>query len=206
MESGESAGTVGVRVIAASSRNVEKMAKSGVFREDLYFRLNVLPLYLPPLRTRPEDIAALAALFLKRSDKGRGTVFSAEAQQAMLGYVWPGNARELENRVEMALVTCEGRVGGAIDAKDLFPTDDAEAAERAAEESADLVLPYPAPLPGTELKEAMDDFKKEFITRRLTAHKWNVTRTAGELGMQRTYLSRLLKELGIKKPDSGTEL
>ena len=103
--------TIDARIIAATNRNLEEMVANGLFREDLYYRLNVIPLFLPPMRERPEDVALLAGQFLRRfAEKLRRPVvgFSAEALQRLCDYSWPGNVRELENIIERAVNLVDG--------------------------------------------------------------------------------------------------
>jgi Nif-specific regulatory protein len=175
---------VDVRVIAATNRNLEAAMDQGLFRQDLYYRLNVLPFIVPPLRDRSEDIPVLADYFLKRSCKDvkkNISGFSGEAMEALLTYRWPGNVRELENIVERAVVISNG----------------------------DYIVPSDLMLPGTadtnnagqsgNLREAVWQFKRHFIIRSLDTHDWNQTETAKAIGIQRTYLSKLIKELNISR-------
>jgi Nif-specific regulatory protein len=181
---------VDVRIISATNRNIEALVAEGKFREDLYYRLNVLPLYIPPLRQRPEDIIELADFFLKRSMQKTNRKFegfSHSALQAMLSYPWPGNIRELENCVERACV-----VGKKlwIEGEDLFLR----------QESSVNLLGGGEDEGDRSLKTATTVFKSHFIKKSLEDHNWNQTETAKSLDIQRTYLSRLIKELGITNP------
>ncbi len=176
---------VDVRIIAATNKDLEKALADGSFRHDLYYRLNVIPIYVPALRERPEDIPDLAEFFLKRVNhdtKKQIRGFTPEAIDALMTYQWPGNVRELENVVERAVVICRG---------DFIRPDDLilNAGERARQDDY-----Y-----GRTLKEAVNLFKKHFIQRMLEQYHWKQTETSRVLGVQRTYLSRLLKELNIKK-------
>lgn len=176
--------TVDVRIIAATNRDIESLVQAGEFRSDLYYRLNVLPLTIPPLRQRPEDVSELAEFFLKRFARETNkhvTGFSDEALEALLSYHWPGNVRELENAIERAVVIArhervmpedlllQGAVGG----------DDTR-------------------YQGKSLKDSINLFKRQFIRRALDRHGWNHTETAQELQIQRSYLSKLVKDLNIK--------
>ncbi|MFW6368154.1 MAG: sigma 54-interacting transcriptional regulator [Spirochaetota bacterium] len=176
--------TVDVRIVAATNRDIEEAVDNGSFRRDLYYRLNVLPLYIPPLRERPEDITELATFFLKKFNhetKKQIRGFSGEAIETLLSYSWPGNVRELENAIERAVVIAQGE---HISPSDLvLPTG-----ERANEER----------YRGRTLKESVTLFKRQFIRSTLERHNWNQTEASRELGIQRTYLSRLVKELEIK--------
>jgi Nif-specific regulatory protein len=155
------------------------------FRSDLYYRLNVLPLFIPPLRERKEDIPALASHFLKKSSRetNRQIIgFSDNAMQNMLSYAWPGNVRELENAVERAVVMTRNTI---INSSDLM----------LAGKSQDIT-----DYSGRSLKTAINIFKTHFLRTSLELHGWNQTETAKALQIQRTYLSRLIKELNIAQP------
>ncbi|MDR3173148.1 MAG: sigma 54-interacting transcriptional regulator [Treponema sp.] len=176
--------TVNVRILAATNKDIEAQVEKGEFRSDLYYRLNVLPLFIPPLRQRTEDIPELASFFLKKfmmETKKQFEGFSDKAMKAMLSYSWPGNIRELENSVERACVIGKGRW---IQQEDLF-LNNTPAVISGQEEG------------GRDLKNAINSFKTYFIHKVLEEHNWNQTETAKELGIQRTYLSRLIKELDI---------
>ncbi|ADK81179.1 sigma-54-dependent Fis family transcriptional regulator [Sediminispirochaeta smaragdinae] len=176
---------VDTRIIAATNRNLEEAMDKGLFRQDLYYRLNVLPFVVPPLRDRPEDIPVLADYFFRKTKRELGRTvsgFSAEAMDALLSYRWPGNVRELENVVERAIV---------ISTHELIRPED-------------LMLPgssslTPDAYAGSSLKEAVLQFKRHFITKALEEHNWNQTDTAKAVGIQRTYLSKLIKELEISR-------
>jgi Nif-specific regulatory protein len=179
--------TVNVRILAATNKDIEVLVERGEFRSDLYYRLNVLPIYIPPLRQRPEDIPELAAFFLKkfmRETKKQFEGFSGEAMEAMLSYNWPGNIRELENCVERACVISRNKwIQGE-----------------------DLLLKSGPAISGPEtgdrdLKNAINVFKAQFIRKVLEENKWNQTEAARALDIQRTYLSRLIKELDINHPE-----
>jgi Nif-specific regulatory protein len=174
--------TVDVRIIAATNRDIETLVSKGEFRSDLYYRLNVLPIHVPPLRQRKEDIAALADFFLKRFSREmnkRFAGFTESAIELMLSYSWPGNVRELENAIERAVVIAkDNRIG----AKDLLLGSGAAGSDE---------------YKGKSLKEALSIFKRYFIRKALEDNRWNQTETAKILDIQRTYLSRLVKELDI---------
>lgn len=175
---------VDVRIIAATNRNLGELIQENKFRADLYYRLNVLPLYIPPLRQRIEDIPNLANFFLKRFSKEVKKDFlgfSEKAMAGMLSYSWPGNIRELENAVERACVI--GKPPYIVDKNLFFSTD-----ETAVLDSSERTL-----------KTAVDGFKKSYIFSILKKNNWNRTLTAEILDIQRTYLSRLIKELDVKE-------
>jgi len=178
--------TVDVRILAATNRDIENLVEKGEFRSDLYYRLNVLPIYIPPLRQRPEDILELAQFFLKkfsRETKKQFNGFSDEAMEVILSYAWPGNVRELENCIERSCVI--GKESW-IQVKDLLLHGNQGHEVQSSEERS--------------LKSAITVFKKHFIKKVLEDNNWNQTETAKTLDIQRTYLSRLLKELDIVNP------
>jgi Nif-specific regulatory protein len=175
--------TVNVRILAATNKDIEAQVEKGEFRRDLYYRLNVLPIYIPPLRQRPEDIPELARFFLEkfmRETKKSFDGFSSEALETLLTYSWPGNIRELENSIERACVISKSRW---IQREDLLLKTGPETAE--------------AGEGGRNLKTAINTFKAHFIRKILEENGWNQTETAKALCIQRTYLSRLIKELDI---------
>ena len=156
------------------------------FRTDLYYRLNVVPITIPSLRERTEDIPVLAEHFLERFSREikkpmRG--FSDEAISVLLSHQWPGNVRELENAVERAVVIAQSDL---VEADDLVLTS----SQRGEHEYE-----------GRTLKGAVNLFRKHYILSALERHEWNQTRTARSLGLQRTHLSKLIKELGILKEE-----
>jgi len=178
--------TVDVRILAATNRDIETMVERGEFRSDLYYRINVLPIYIPPLRQRPEDIPELAEFFLKKyqaETKKQFDGFSGEAMEFMLSYTWPGNVRELENCIERACVIGKGNI---IQKDDLVMRTVSENAVPDGEGSRNL-------------KNAVNTFKVHFIQKVLEENNWNQTEAAKALDIQRTYLSRLIKELSIKE-------
>ena len=178
--------TVDVRILAATNRDIETMVERGEFRSDLYYRINVLPIYIPPLRQRPEDIFELADFFLKKyqeETKKQFEGFSGEAMEFMLSYSWPGNVRELENSIERACVIGKGTI---IQKDDLFFRTVSETAVPDGEGDRNL-------------KNAVNIFKVHFIQKVLEENNWNQTEAAKALDIQRTYLSRLIKELSIKE-------
>lgn len=174
---------VDVRIIAATNKDIEKEVEEGRFRADLYYRLNVLPIYIPALRERREDIPLLADFFLKkfnREIKKQITGFTPEAIEVLLSFSWPGNVRELENAIERAVVITQSE-HIAPDAFVLSNFSQSRVDEYAAR----------------QLKEAINLFKKHYIRQTLEMNRWNQTKTSRILGIQRTYLSRLIKELEI---------
>ena len=177
--------TVNTRILAATNRNIKAMTDKGEFRNDLYYRLNVVPLHVPPLRQRTEDIPDLARFFMKnymKQNKKEFAGFSQDALEAILTYSWPGNIRELENCVERACVIAAGKW---IKREDLLLN---AAGQGGTARGGDR-----------NLKKASNVFKANFIRKVLDENQWNQTETAKALDIQRTYLSRLIKDLNIRK-------
>ncbi|MGD8344623.1 MAG: sigma 54-interacting transcriptional regulator, partial [Desulfobacterales bacterium] len=172
-----------VRVIAATNRNIAEDVAEGRFREDLYYRLNVVQIHMPPVRERKEDIPLLAEYFLDIFKRDRGVSnlnISKKAMNAMVQYDWPGNVREMKNAIERAVVMGNG---GAIMPEDL--------PQFAAKPS------YPGMKVGLTLKEATDMFKKEFIALNLRHTGGNRSEAAKTMNIQRTYLSRLISRYDL---------
>jgi len=185
---------VDVRVIAATNKHLQQMVHESKFREDLFFRLNVVPLALPPLRERREDIPLLAAHFLKdvaaRYGHGPAT-FSADAYRLLLSATWPGNVRELKNVIEASAVLAPEPEIRAIDLWLNQPHSPAEATT------------------ATTFKEAkqqiVDAFERDFIIRALQRHQGNVTKAAAEIGMLRQQLQQKIRDLELKESQAGDE-
>lgn len=188
---------VNVRIVAATNRDLEKMTQEGLFRQDLYYRLNVLPLHIPPLRNRKEDIEPLARFFLHKfsgETKKNFSGFSNDAIQLLDSYYWPGNVRELENTIERACVLGHPPVIRAEDFRlqpSVYSGENSKTVDFA---YADIELPAG----DRTLKTAVNQFKKAYITRILDETSWNQTEAGKILGIQRTYVSRLLNELHIR--------
>lgn len=182
--------TADVRIIAATNRDLEAMIKQGTFRSDLFFRLNVLPITVPPLRRRQGDIEPLADFFRKKfsvETKKNFTGFSEDALHLLHTYSWPGNIRELENSIERACVLGTPPI---IEAANLR-INSAELAEGV---SSFINIGGKA----ASLKDALFRFKKEYVTNVLEQTGWNQTEAAKILDVQRTYVSRLMHELSIR--------
>jgi two-component system nitrogen regulation response regulator NtrX len=179
---------VDVRVLAATNKDLPAEIRAGRFREDLYFRLNVVPIAVPPLRERGDDVPALVRHFmavLSREYGRRPKTFDADALEALQRYSWPGNVRELRNLVERLLIMVPG---ADVTAEDLSRLGlDARVTTTTAE-------PFAAIVP---LHEARDQFEKAYIGRALTANQGNISRTADALGVERSNFYRKMRALGI---------
>ena len=189
--------SVDVRIVAATNRDLEAMVQEGTFRQDLFYRLNVLPLHVPPLRNRKDDIEPLATFFCHKFSgevKKNFVGFSEDALKALHAYYWPGNVRELENTIERACVLGKPPI---IRADDLRLQSTAITGQPGSQQG-DIV--YDLDLSGDDrsLKTAVNKFKKAYITRILDETSWNQTEAGKILGIQRTYVSRLLNELHIR--------
>jgi len=180
---------VDVRVIAATHSDLEKMVADGAFREDLYYRLNVIPVKLPPLRERREDIPLLVQHFVQRlsADQGRGpATVSQDAMRKLMAYAWPGNVRQLENAVERALAFSQGR--GQIDVQDFSPDIQNQSA------SAEPIEPW-LPDEGLDLERYMSGVELALIRRSLERTRGNKRQAAQLLNLKRTTLIEKLKRL-----------
>ena len=180
--------SVNVRVLAASNKDLEKEIEKGNFREDLYYRLNVIPIEVPPLRNRTEDIPVLVETFLKEfveeGDCGKKTITS-EAIELLKAYRWPGNVRELKNLVERLAIMTESDV---IDVGNI-PTS--YLSDKPAIARADF-------LNADSFKEAKRKFEKSYITLKLSENNHNISQTADTIGLERSHLHKKIKAHGIK--------
>jgi two-component system, NtrC family, nitrogen regulation response regulator NtrX len=176
--------TVDVRVIAATNKKLEEEIGRNAFREDLFYRLNVIPFYVPALRDRTEDIPILAAHFLAEFCEEYGKKqkeFSATSLEVLLNYPWPGNVRELKNLVERLVIICPSpRIEPHHLPPELF---------RGASKSPQK--PYES------LQEARSAYEREFVLRKLEENRWNMTKAAAALGLERSHLYRKMRSLGI---------
>jgi two-component system nitrogen regulation response regulator NtrX len=172
---------VDVRVIAATNKNLPQEIAAGRFREDLFYRLNVIPFFVPPLRERREDIPVLARYFMRIFSAEHGSSpkeFTSDALDAMVDYSWPGNVRELRNEIERLVI--------------MIP--------QAQIQAKDLSLPNGNPTAKVStLHEARAQYEREFILAKLRENDWNISQTARLLGLERSYLYRKMKAYGIEK-------
>ena len=185
---------VDVRVIAATNKNLQEEIKSGNFREDLYFRLNVLPFVVPPLRDRKDDIPRLSQHFLQffcGKESRESKTISSDALNALLNYNWPGNVRELKNLIERLVIMTPGREIQYSDLPHAIKFSTGQAAEAAEDASVDESLP-------DSYREAKELFEKKFLLGKLRKNNWNVSRTAEEIGLERSNLHRKIKAYQIE--------
>jgi DNA-binding NtrC family response regulator len=190
---------IDVRFISATNKDLRIMTKEGSFREDLFYRLNIFPVHIPPLRERKEDIPHLAQHFLEKYDEEldkRVTHITADAMRLLVLYPWPGNVRQLENTIQRAVIMCQG--------KTLNP-----------EHLTSLDLPSEEAVPRTveELKEKKKDLRlksvegieKAFIMEALRRNDWNISRASSDVGMQRTNFHALMKKYHISASAAEAE-
>jgi DNA-binding NtrC family response regulator len=196
---GTKAKKVDIRLIAATNKDLEKMIKEETFREDLYYRLNIVPIHLPPLRERLDDIPILSVHFLKKYSEEMGKTikgFTPEAMERLIKYPWPGNVRELENVIQRTVVMIDEEMV-RVEHLILPGQQEREPAESS------------VPLTSEELKEikkqlrekAVEDIEKAFVTNALVRNEWNVTRAAEEVGMLRPNFQALMRKYGLRARD-----
>jgi transcriptional regulator with PAS, ATPase and Fis domain len=179
-----------VRIVAATNVNLESAVQAGTFREDLYYRLNVIHLTVPALRERPEDVPLLVQHFLKKAKERVGRVniggVSRAAAQILAEYQWPGNVRELENTVERAVLLCQGEL---IEPKDL--------PQRLCGLGVEKRMSPRLPDTGLDLRNAVESFENQLIRQALERTKWNKKQAVSLLGLNRTTLVEMLKRKRI---------
>ncbi|OSZ70474.1 sigma-54-dependent Fis family transcriptional regulator [Sphingomonas sp. IBVSS1] len=195
---------VDVRVISATSRDLSAEIAAGRFREDLYYRLNVVPVRMPPLSERREDVAELARYYLARYAAERGTatpVLTDDALAALQTYDWPGNVRQLRNVIERTLILAPTTRVAEIDI-DMLPQ------EVTAEPSRLVPGQAVRSIMGTPLREAREAFEREYLRAQIRRFSGNISRTAAFIGMERSALHRKLKALGLadEQPEGGDEV
>ena len=192
---------VDVRVLSATSRNLAEEIAAGRFREDLYYRLNVVPVRLPPLRDRREDIPELANHFLARFAAERRIstpTLSQEAVAALQAHEWPGNVRQLRNIIERTIILAPGDRVSCIEV-DLLPPEVLESQGAAGLSNATMTIM------GSPLREARESFEREYLKIQIRRFSGNISRTASFIGMERSALHRKLKALGIAEKREAEE-
>jgi two-component system nitrogen regulation response regulator NtrX len=182
---------VEVRVLAATNKDLEQEIENGAFRADLFYRLNVVPIQVPPLRERREDLPLLVADFVAdNARKGLGEKeFSTGALQAMMRHAWPGNVRELRNFVERVMIMCPAETVDEAEVVRLLgiaPGEDAPSA--AGVDALYRTLSY---------KEAKKIFERDFLKVRLAGNEGNISQTAEQIGLERSHLHRKMKSLSL---------
>ena len=190
---------VDVRVLAASNKDLLQEIEKGTFREDLFYRLNVVPIVVPTLRDRREDIPLLVKHFLRVHAEEQGLKIkqvSPEAMDVFMQYEWPGNIRELRNLIERLMMMVPGPIIEAAHASVALQVRPqplvAPSAAGAQPANTLLTRPYDS------LRDARNAFEKEFIARKLREHHWNISRTAEDLKIERSHLHRKIKLLDVE--------
>jgi transcriptional regulator with GAF, ATPase, and Fis domain len=187
---------VDVRIIAATNEDLEKAVEEGRFREDLYYRVNVIPIFLPALRERKEDIPLLANNFIEKRSHGRIKEISDEAIQTLMSYDWPGNIRELENILERSIILERGSKLTNID----LPTKTYRKAE-----DDQSPLNFNEDLPLDQVREhAVDIVEKEYMQRILARYHGSIKRAAEHAGLTTRSIHGKMKKFGLRKEDYKT--
>jgi DNA-binding NtrC family response regulator len=187
---------VDIRFLAATHQNLADKIRKGEFREDLFYRLNVINIHLPPLRERREDIPLLAQHFLQKYTILNGKDIQGLTREAMtflMRQAWPGNIRELENVLERAVILARGMVISESDLSMPGPLVSGPAARESM-----VIRDEFFNLPFKEAKNKLiEDFQSQFIAKALTSHGGNISQTAREVGVKRQYLHRLIREANL---------
>ncbi len=192
---------VDVRVIAATNKELKQEIGKGLFREDLYFRLNVVRIHLPPLRERKNDIEILATHFLKEFaaiHQKKARILSKESIDLLNTYSWPGNIRELKNLFERLVILQspeEEKNPITADELKIHLNEGKSISESGSTEAPKSAI---ALTTGMSLKDAKADFEREYIVQALKDNGWNITKTAQSLGIERSYLHRRINSFGIQ--------
>jgi two-component system, NtrC family, nitrogen regulation response regulator NtrX len=195
--------TVDVRVLSATNKNLEDEIQKGNFREDLFYRLNVIPFFVPPLREHPEDIPALADYFLAEFARAYGRRpkhITGGAMEALVRHRWPGNVRELKNLVERLVIMVQG---DRIERRHLPPAIQVDhirvkiSAAVGASGPVAVAAGRPRSAGFSSLQEARAAYERDYILRKLQENQGNMSRTAEVLGLERSHLYRKMKSLGI---------
>jgi two-component system nitrogen regulation response regulator NtrX len=190
--------TIDVRIMAATNKDLEKEIKKGDFREDLYYRLNVIPIEVSPLRERKDDIFLLTEGFLSEftgnTAHGPKKRANQEVIEAFMAYNWPGNVRELRNMIERLVILTKGP---EITIDDL-PTSFRQGLGAATEAQISFSISEPAWLSCHDFREAKALFEREYLEKKLAEHQGNIKKTAQAIGIERRHLHRKIKALGLK--------
>jgi len=189
---------VDVRVIAATNKNLEQEIKAGRFREDLFYRLNVIPFRVPALRERSGDVPLLSKSFLEgfaRESGSRKKQLTPSALQKLSSFEWPGNVRELRNFIERLFILTPGDL---IDHQDILAMMSGLNGSRVDDFDSEDPLISSDTLPSRTLREARAQFEKEFILKKLEENEGNISKTAEVIGVERSHLHRKMKSYGIE--------
>jgi len=199
--------TVNIRILSATNQDLERMVREQTFREDLYYRLKVVPLYVPPLRERKEDVLPLTRLFVERFSKQFKKDFkeiSKAAEQLLTDYAWPGNIRELKNLMERTVLL---ETGPVLDAQQLkISPRSRPASEATLGQRIDDSLTAPIPSTGIPFEQILEELERALIMRASYATKWNQSRTAEVLNLKRDKLRYRMKLYSIRGGPPGQEM
>jgi two-component system nitrogen regulation response regulator NtrX len=179
---------VDVRVVAATNRKLEEEVRKNLFREDLYYRLNVFPIVVPPLRERREDLPALVSHFLKRvceENNMKALEIEPEALELLCRYDYPGNIRELRNLMERLMILSNGSIIGSEDVTKVLPRATADTETKR----------------GSLLYSRLEDTERELILKTLEENRWQISKVARILGLERSHLYKKMKHYGIARPE-----
>ncbi len=193
---------VDVRVLAASNKNLLKEIEKGTFRDDLFYRLNVVPIIVPPLRERREDIPLLVRHFMKAHAEEQGLRMkevSPEAMAVFQQYDWPGNIRELRNLIERLMIMVPEPVISSVHVGVSLETRPIGSTPQSAIPTVDPIFTQSY----DSLRDARNAFEKDYIGRKLREHHWNISRTAEELKIERSHLHRKIKLLDVEMRPEG---
>jgi DNA-binding NtrC family response regulator len=203
---GEQTLKVDVRVVAATNRDLQAAVTNGQFREDLYFRLAVVPLRAPPLRERAEDVPLLSSAFVEQACRENGMkvkAISDEAVAMLAAYPWPGNVRELRNVIERLVILSEESIGVGDLPEEILEEVSRRRREVAAGPAQLPKVELPAEARALPLREFRDHMEREYIRMKLDDHGWNISRTASLLGIERTNLHKKMRALGLSRDSQG---
>jgi two-component system nitrogen regulation response regulator NtrX len=199
--------SVDVRIVAATNKDLKTEISKGSFREDLYYRLNVIPFVVPPLRDRSGDISLLTAHFLKdfAASHGRPPLqLSKEALEVLTLYTWPGNVRELRNLIErIVILTPESEENQVVSAATLLNHLNDESLSTRFASTTSNASGDASGSSAKNLKDARTEFEKDFIIQTLEQNEWNVSKTAQILGIERSHLHRKIKSYGIEEKEGS---
>jgi two-component system nitrogen regulation response regulator NtrX len=185
-----------VRVLAATNKDLEKEMEEGRFRQDLYYRLNVIPLRIPPLRDRREDIPLLVNRFLSDFALKEGEAekkVTDEVMASLMRHNWPGNVRELKNIIERLVIMTPGGVISKCDISPLFG------------EGGKEILPHEPAISGDSFRAAKQDFERQYIIRKLREFDGNISRTAEAIGLERSNLHKKIRGYGLEMKNGAGE-
>jgi two-component system response regulator AtoC len=197
-----------VRIIAATNRDLEKMIREGGFRQDLFYRLNVMPIFLPPLRERQDDIPLLVSTFIQKFNKLHGRTIQGIAPDALAklrGYAWPGNIRELENSIERSFVM---ELGEQITLRALPEHISGLETDETFAPSAPSAISEPAGGPsvaGVDFHKEKEDFERQFIINALKRFGGRINQTVAHANIPKNTLLRKIRKYDIKPHEYGAE-